>query len=452
MPIEDALTTGLAAFAARMAALPVPDEALAAAGDALVDTIGVMLAGRGEPAVARLASALSPGGGTRSVVGPQRLAARDAALLDGMAGHVLDFDDVAQHGHPSVVIVPALLAGAQAADASGADLLCAMVAGYEAWFELAWREPGAYHLGSWHPTPMLGIVAATTALCALERLDERTARAALGLAASFAGGLIASFGTAAKPLQAGRAAAGAIEAVALAHAGIDAGPDAIGGAHGLLQGISPGGRVDTAAPVTVGNGRWRLLDQGLSVKRYPVCHASHRAIDAVLALMAEHRLRLGDVRAITVELGRAPAETLRHHHPATGLEARFSLHHNLAAALVDGAVGFAQLDDAFVTRADVAALYSLTRMVVVDDDPCPDQPGMARCDQVTIETASGAELDSGPVRYPRGHARAPLEPDGIDAKFRDCAAQGGLSKDEAEALLARLRGIRAMPRVAELFG
>jgi len=438
------LSQGLTSFVSGASARAVPEAARTAALRAVIDTVGVLLAGRAEPAVALLAPLLDEGAEARSLALGRTLKASGAALADGLAGHVLDYDDVARHGHPSVVIVPALLAASQRDEVSGLALLDACAVGYECWAELAWRETDTYHIGAWHPTPMLGIIAATAALCALGRLDATMSANALGLAASFAGGLIANFGTHAKPLHAGRAAANAIEAVRLAQAGLTGASDAIDGSHGLLAGISPHGRVDLAAPVQVGTGDWRWPDDGLSVKRYPVCYASHRAIDAVLALRDAAALAPDDVRSITACIGPAPAATLRHCHPNDGLEARFSLHHNLAAALTDGAVGFAQLRDDYVRRPDLAARYALTRIEVVEGD-CPDQPGMAATDRVIIETRDGGRLDSGPVRHPRGHARLPLSDAELDAKFLDCASHGGHT-DPAK-LLARLHDLR---QVADL--
>ncbi len=370
-------------------------------------------------------------------MGDRSLAARDAALLNGMAGHVLDYDDVAVHGHPSVVLVPAILAEAQRCGASGERAAQAYVLGYEAWAELGWREAGSYHLGSWHPTAMLGTIAATVAVAALNRLDRPTAASAIAIAASFASGLIANFGSPAKSLQAGRAAANAIEATRLAQAGLTGSAEALEGRHGLLRGISHAGDVAATAPLRLARGPddWRLLIEGLSVKRYPVCYAAHRAIDGVIDLVRQGQLRPDDIQWVTVGLGKVPAATLRFAHPRTGLEARFSLHHNVAAALTDGAVGFAQLADDYVRREDVAARYALTEVELIDEE-CPDQPGMARFDRVRIATRDGRYLDTGPIRHPQGHARLPLSDGDLDTKFLDCAGHGG-ARDGA-ALLERL--------------
>jgi 2-methylcitrate dehydratase PrpD len=443
------LTSQIAAFAADTDSKRIPAEAIAAAKRAFIDTLGVALAGRREPAVEAMSRVLADGDEAFALPGDRRLAAADAALLGGLAGHVLDYDDVAQAGHPSVVLVPAILAEAQRLNSGGKAALGAYAVGFEVWAELACREPDAYHLGSWHPTPMLGIIAATAALCSLQRQNSETTRHALAIAASLASGVIANFGTPMKPLQAGRAAANALEAARLASAGLWGSADAIENPHGLLRGISPKGQVDTESEAVLPIEPWQLVGQGLSVKRYPVCYAAHRAIDAVIALAQDAGLSPAEVRSVTVRLGRAPAETLRYHHPMDGLEARFSLHHNIAAALTDRAVGFAQLGDDYVRRPDIAALYTLTRLEIDDSDPCPEQPGLAKFDHVVIATSDGRALDSGPIRYPKGHARRPLDDRELADKFLDCARHGGHA--DPEGLLGRLVRLDDMASVRELF-
>lgn len=441
------LTAELARFIAASPRASFPQDVILAAKNAFIDTLGVALAGRAEAATALVNACCADGGEAFALLGERRLSARDAALLDGTAGHVLDYDDVALHGHASVVLVPAIMAEAQRLKASGLDALKAYVVGFEIWTELALREPDAYHLRSWHPTATLGTIAATAAVAALNRLDEVQARNALAIAASLASGIIANFGTHTKALQAGRAAASAIEAVQLSRAGIEGSADALESPHGFMHGISPNNRVDTQSPVGLHGEHWRLLENGVSVKRYPVCYATHRAIDGVIDVARGAGLAAGDVRRVTVGLGIAPAETLRYHHPKAGLEAKFSLHHNVAAALIDRQVGFAQLTDVYVNRPDVAALYGLTTMEL-REEPCPEQPGMALHDRVVIETHDGRRLDSGNIRYPRGHAKSPMSDAELGAKFLDCAAHGGFRS--GAQLLEKLRNLDRYSRLEEV--
>lgn len=445
----EGLTAGLARLVATSPRAVCPPEALHAAKRAFIDTLGVMLAGRYEEAVTCLDHCLADGTEASALPGTRMLSAQDAALLGGMAGHVFDYDDVALHGHASVVLIPAILSETQRLSASGLDALTAYLVGFEVWSELARREPDAYHLGSWHPTAMLGTIAATASVSALNGLDEGRTRHALAISASLASGVIANFGTHAKPLQVGRAAASAVAAVRFAQAGMESASDALESPNGFLIGISPQGRVDTRSPVCLPGERWRLLEEGVSVKRYPVCYAAHRAVDGVIDLVAEAALPVQAVSRVTVRLGIAPARTLRYAHPLSGLEAKFSLHHNVAAALSDSTLGFAQLTDDYVRRPEVAALYSLTHLELCDD-PCPEQPGMARHDRVVIETCDGSRLDSGDIRYPKGHSKRPLSDGEIDAKFLDCAGQGGIQ--DAAGMLERLHIIDRSETIGSLFG
>jgi 2-methylcitrate dehydratase PrpD len=445
------LKTGLSAMLSRfLAAAPqtgLSAGAIEAAKRAFIDTIGVMLAGRLEPAVTIMKGCLPQGNEAYALLGERCLSARDAALLNGVAAHVLDYDDVAGHGHPSVVLVPAILAEAQRLDANGMDALRAYVIGFEVWAELGSREPDAYHLRSWHPTAMIGTIAATSAVAALNRLNEHEAGQALAIAASLASGVIANFGSHMKAIQVGRAAANGIEAVHLAQAGVCGAADALESPHGLLHGISPRNRVDTETPARVLDAPGRLPELGLCVKRYPVCYASHRAIDGVIELVNGANLSADDVKSVTVGLGVAPAHTLKYAQPRTGLEAKFSLHHNVAAALLDRQVGFAQLTDDYVRRPDVSRLFEKTTMQVLNDES-PEQPGMATLDWVVIETVDGRRLDSGGIRYARGHARLPLSDEELDDKFLDCArhahARGGAD------LLRKLRQMERMNHLRDL--
>jgi aconitate decarboxylase len=445
------LKTGLSAMLSRfVAAAPLtalPADAIDASKRAFIDTVGVMLAGRLEPAVVIMKSYLPEGNEAYALFGERRLSARDAALLNGVAAHVLDFDDVALHGHPSVVLVPAILAEAQRLNASGMDALKAYVIGFEVWTELGSREPDAYHLSSWHPTAVLGTMAATGAVAALNRLSEHETRQALSIAASLASGVIANFGSHMKAIQVGRAAANGIEAVRLAQAGVGGAADALESPHGLLHGISPRNHVDTETPARLVEARWRLPELGLSVKRYPVCYASHRAIDGVIDLVSGARLSAAEVKSVTVGLGAAPAQTLKYSRPLTGLEAKFSLHHNVAAALLDRQVGFAQLTDEYVRRPDVIRLYEKTSMQVLKDES-PEQPGMATEDWVLIETVDGRRLERGAIRYARGHARSPLSDEELDDKFLDCARHG--QAREPADLLSSLRRLETMNHIGDL--
>ena len=439
--------TGLTESLSRFVANPpvLPDAAARIVRTGFIDTVATMLAGSNEPVVQIVrrfvAARQSSVRESRLLPGGEMAGAADAALINATAAHALDYDDVALGGHPSTVLVPAILAEGQCLDATGADALRAYLIGYEVWAELFSREPDPYHIKGWHPTAVLGTLGAAAAVAYLRRLPAEACRNALALAASMASGLVANFGTMTKPLHAGRAAACAIDAVRLAAAGLTAAPDALEHHAGYLAALSPQGRADRASPADGLGARLRILDLGLSVKKYPMCYSTHRVIDGVLDLVQANDLKPGDVKAVHASIGVTEDSMLRNHAPVTGLEAKFSLEFAVASALVARKVGLQQLTDEFVAEPQVREAMAKVRTTTVDTH-CPIEPTFALTNRVAVELTDGRRLDSGEIRFARGNAQLPLKGEELKAKFLDCAA--GLGGIDAAALYGRL------DRLAEL--
>ena len=213
-----------------------------------------------------------------------------AVLVNGVAAHVLDYDDVSLDGHPSAVLVPAILAQGEASGASGAEMLAAYIAGFEVWAELLAREPTPLHRKGWHPSAVLGTVAAAAACAKLRRLDPAVAATAMAIAASMSSGLVANFGTMTKSFQVGRAAQSGVIAARLAQAGLTASLDALEHRSGLLVALSPEGKAELDRPFVAAQKEWHIVGHGLNIKRYPICYATHRSIDAALGLVERHNL------------------------------------------------------------------------------------------------------------------------------------------------------------------
>jgi aconitate decarboxylase len=232
-----------------------------------------------------------------------------AAFVNGVASHALDYDDVALSGHPSTALTPAIMAMAHALQASGEDCLRAYVVGYEVWAELVGREPDPYHIKGWHPTAVFGTVAATAALAYLRRFNEEQVTRALAISASLASGVVANFGTMTKPLHSGRVAALAFEALELASLGLTAAYDALEHHAGFLAALSPHGNVDRDRPYVCGAPH--ILSTGLSIKKYPVCYSGHRVIDAVIDMANKENIDAANIDRIIVGMGPAQASMLR---------------------------------------------------------------------------------------------------------------------------------------------
>lgn len=442
------LTQDLAGFSAALHYDDIPPAALPYIRTGFTDCFATLVAGRHCEEVRMLRHALQPGPGeSRLLVDQGTARAPDAAWLNATAAHALDYDDAAQRGHISVVVVPAILAEAQALGADGRRMMTAYAAGYETWAELMRREPDHYHNRSWHPTGVFGPLAAAAACASLRGLPADRTVHALAIAASQSAGLIASFGSMTKPFHAGRAANAGIMAARLAEQGFTGAVDALEHPKGLMRGISPAGRVDVESPVEAGRA-WKLPAGGINIKKYPTCFATHRALDGALAVLQAHPMKPDEVRRIEVSISRRNRSTLRFAQPRTALEAKFSMEFAMAASLLAGRCGLPELRDEFVRRADVQALMRRVE-VLPDDREDPLRPGEAPQDVVSIETQDGRRL-SRAVDYVRGGPELPLAPGELLTKFEGCLAAGLLEADPAP-LFGALMALESLPDTDALY-
>jgi 2-methylcitrate dehydratase PrpD len=440
------LTADLGRFVSDLTLAAIPPEAQAVAKTGFTDCFGVMIAGAREPVVALVDREMAGADGAALASLIPSLARRnvaDAALVNGVAAHVLDYDDVTLDGHPSAVLVPAILAQGEALGSSGAEMLTAYAAGYEVWAELLVREPVPLHQKGWHPSAVRGTVAAAAACAKLRRLGPDATATALAIAGSMAGGLVANFGTLTKCFQVGRAAQSGVIAARLAQAGLTAAPDALEHQSGFLAAFSPGGQPDLARSFDGSQKEWHLVRQGLNLKRYPICYATHRAIDAALELALRHDLAPSDVDRIRVATGEMQMLMLRNARPQTAFEAKFSMQFAMASSLVARAVGLAQLTDQFVRSPAVQAL--IPRVSTSTTTQTMAGSAFAASESVEITTVNGQVLASEPIVFAKGSKQLPLSRMELQAKFVDCLGDdlaGGAKTNTFEKLmnLERLNG------------
>jgi 2-methylcitrate dehydratase PrpD len=400
----------------------------------------------------RIVSAMLPSS-TQNDAAPEvpsgrNLSASDAALVNGVAAHVLDYDDVALAGHPSAVLVPAILAEGWTQNSSGEEAIAAYVAGYELWAQLAALEPGQLHDRGFHPTAVLGTVATAAACARLRGLDVEKTSHAIAISASLASGLVANFGTMTKSLHAGRTAQSGVLAAQLAADGFTASPDALEHRTGFLKAHSPSGspRLDSGV-IDIGT-NWRLSDLGINVKRYPTCYATHRSIDAMLGLVHTHRLKPGSIQEIRVHTGVIQKLMLRNASPRTGLEAKFSMEFAMAAALVAGRVGLSELTDEFVRRPEVVEAVSKVRCTTTDEKMLGDQP-FAPDDRVSVILTSGDVIEHPPVVHAKGSWEKPLTREELAEKFLDCTTRV-FSREHASTLFEQLCSLHELESIREL--
>ncbi|HEU4758687.1 MAG TPA: MmgE/PrpD family protein [Dehalococcoidia bacterium] len=444
-----ALGRELAGFTAGTAFEALPADAVIQAKRAILDTLGVALAGCREDAARIVAERADETGGApqATVLGrPFRAPAAEAALINGTAAHALDFDDVnySMRGHPSAPLLPAVLATAEVTGAGGADVILAFVLGVEVETKLGRVMGGRHYSLGWHPTSTLGSIGAAAACAKLRGLDAERALVALGIAASMAGGLRANFGTMTKPLHAGLAARNGVQAAELAACGFTAAGDSLESGDGFVAaflGERPPGepRLDPlGAP-------YDIVSPGIAQKLYPCCYATHRAVDAALELSPD--IDAAAATSVAISVSRGTLTPLIERRPRTGLEGKFNLDYCVATALLDGAVRAASFADAAVLRPSILRLLDVTR---VSEDQEPQANPLAAWAEVSIGMSDGSSR-SVRVDVPKGDPRRPLTWDEITGKFRDCAS-AVLSSDDADAVIRLVARLEELEDIRALTG
>ncbi|MBJ3777858.1 MmgE/PrpD family protein [Acuticoccus mangrovi] len=446
-----AILARIGGWAAALAPGDIPEPVRHVARRAIIDTIGVMIAGA-DTAVGRLAAVEAR---ATYAPGPARLAAGGAlagpgaAFANATAAHALDFDDNCYAGvvHGSAAVLPAALASVQEAGGDGAALLLAFVAGSEVEYAIGEVLGDAIYARGWWTSALFGTAGAAAAAGRAMGLVPGAMAAALGTALAGAGGVKAAFGSDAKPLLLGRASAAGLGAARLAAMGAS-GPDAaLEAAAGLaaLLGVTPAAE-RAGGPAECG---WRLLTPGLDVKRVPVCLSAHAAIDALEDLCRETRVAGEAIAAIEVDAPALVWRNLGHPRPRTAREAQFSMPFVLAMTALGRPLTVAALDEAVAPDAPLAALME---RVSARSSPEWDAPARRAAAPegaaLRVRLRDGRVLEAARDR-PRGGADDPLSDAELDAKFLTCVAPS-LGVDAAAALLARLRRLEAIADLSDL--
>ncbi|MDD7916710.1 MmgE/PrpD family protein [Actinomycetospora callitridis] len=420
-PTRTALAGRVADFAAALDPADVPDEVLERARHLVLDAVGLAYASTAYrfSGVARDALATF-GGGDHPVLGmPDRLSPRDAAVLNGVLVHGMDFDDthIPAVTHVSAAALPAALSAATVSGASTREMLLAYVLGVEVSARVGLGGAGGFHDVGFHPTAVAGAFGAAVAAGRLTGLDADGLVAAQGVVGSMSAGLLEFLedGSWTKRLHPGWAAMCGLTAAAFARAGWT-GPAAVYEGRFGLYATHLAGR--TSRPEAVGEDlgtRWELMRT--AVKPYPICHFNHAFADAALLLRDEHGIDAADVRAIRCAIHPVPGKVVcqppeNKWAPRDEYDAKFSLPFAVSAALARGRFTLAELEDEAL--ADPGILALARKVEVVDDHEglFPD----AYSGRVEIELADGRVV-AHREQVNRGHDQRPLTNAEIVEKF-----------------------------------
>ena len=414
---------------------------------ALADTIGVALAGSDFEGV-RIARSIATSHGLSLILGSaERVGALDAGLLNGMAAHALDYDDsnIVMAGHPSAVLVPAILAMAEHLDSDAAELITAYAAGFEAISSLSRRANPALYEKGWHPTSVIGVFGAAAAAARLLRLNGEQTAAALAVCASQAAGIKANFGTMTKSLHIGQAVRNGLAGAFLAAGGFTANPGAVEAAQGFLAvyngpAVTPGPDDDQAG---------LAVNTGLNViKAYPCCHSTHAAVEAAIRLRRDHGLHMDDISAIRVVVDARRMPHTDRPVLTEALAGKFSLQYVVARALRDGHVGLEHFEGDAHRDSGISELMRRVQVTAA----LPGQLRHPFAARVTVTSAAGDTFEA--VRDP-GTKDIPGRADetALWLKFADCAGRV-LPGEQVDALARALRAgpsgsVRELLRLCE---
>ncbi len=422
-------TSSLAKFVAELDHHQLPEPVIHAARRALVDHIGVTVAGSTDEATCRARNAIadSENGGGATVVGTRmRTSPPFAAFLNAFASHVLDLDDVYNPPgttvHGSCSVWPAILAVADTRPVTGREALASFALGFEVETRVGHAAGQTHYDAGWHVTGTSGHVGAAAAAARTMGLDRQQVEHAIAAGAAQAAGLRIMAGSDLKSMHPGKAAMDGVLAATLAGHGLTASPKALEGPFGYLAVMSADPAPDRISDAL--GQSWNLTSNGY--KLYPSGSLTHPMIDGVIALVTENAIAPTEVTVIDVRVSPPAARFTDLPQPTTSMQAKFSLRHCAAAAVVFRRVGTEELADVILARPDVVELRD--RVKVVAD------PALGKQDaDVEITLASGRTLAT-QVRGNRGTPAAPLDDDELGAKFRELVGPV-LASERTERLL-----------------
>jgi len=405
--------------------------------DLLVDVAGLCIAARNRAYVSSLRRSLDGAGPCTALGHAESYSPEDAALLNGTAAHGEDFDDTFEGGpvHSGAVVVPAVLAACERFGRGGRDALLGIAAGVETLCRLSLVAPKRIHEAGFHPTAVLGAMAAALAVSKTLGTSEKQTVDALGIAGSMAGGIIEYLAEGAwtKRLHAGWAAHSGLHAARLAREGFVGPRTVFEGAHGLFFAFARDKEGDFDA-LTHGFGdEWRM--NGLTFKPYATGTMNQPYIDCALRL-AKRGFASEEVAEVLCETAEGYVHRLWEplagkQRPPNDYAAKFSTPFNIAVAFVTGGAGFEAFSERTVHDARILALAGKVRYVVDPDNPYP----RAYTGHVRMTLSDGRAFEE---RQPhiRGGVHDPLSREDIERKFRSNATYGGWPAPLAEQFLA----------------
>jgi 2-methylcitrate dehydratase PrpD len=442
------VTDTLARFVTETDFASISEKTRANARMHILDTLGVALAGS-KTAVADIAVDYCQKLGASSEASiwgtKAKAAVSTAAFANGLLSHALDYDDwdaFIHVGHPSSMLVGAALPLAENLGASGQELLKAYVLAMEVICKLAAHSPNMQDRG-FHSTPVFGSLGAAVACGSLLKLDAAKLKAAIGVAASAAGGIHRQQGSMVKPFHAGNSARNGAEAALLASNGFTADAAILEAPRGFCDTFFGKDSCDYDKMIENLGQPYFLETPGMGLKWHPCSAPQFLAADAALHLKHEHKINFADV--VKVEVSIPPLRYQRHYaaEVKTGLRGKFTINFVVAMGLLDGKLEIATFTDDYVNQPRVQDAFSKVKVIVDESIP---EPG-PYC-PVTVELKDGTR-HSYTAKVAKGDPRNPMTEDEVMGKFRGNARQA-ISEKQTEAVIDAVNRLESIDNVAEI--
>lgn len=427
---------------------PFTDETYEEATRGLIDFFASALAAKNDGSVAKVLAILEePFKGTIPIIGQNRLTSpTQAALVNGFIGHVLDFDDVHEdiRGHPSTVILPALLAALNFKNVTGKKFMEAYIVGIETMAYLGKIIGRDHYEKGWHNTSTLGGISAAAACCYLLDFSEEEIAVAIGFAATQASGLRVQFGTEAKPLHAGLAAQAGYQAVAFTQVGVTGSKDVLDRENGFLSVYGDGDETIKNRSERIAFGEpWKIVSPGLWFKQYPFCSAAHQGADAIQSIVDEHSFGLDDVEQISIVYPPAGDAALVHQRPKTGEEGRFSIEYVVTLAIDQQPLTLESFTTKPIPLKYIRFFDTITRTYSDSIQASAEAVPQGRFTRIECTLKNGQKLCR-QVDLPKGAPKLPLSLHELEMKLRKA------SPDCAERLLTEIYQLQEAETVHSL--